>query len=129
MRSHFSNERGMTLFEALIMLALISVVSAAAISGVIRLPASLVLQRELSRLEAEMALASIRAQRAGDAQSVSLEFDPPLKADDCSGGDPPTLWFKPNGDVNFVEFCLSVRDETQKFQTDWLTGRLVEKSE
>ena len=115
----------MSLFEALMILALISLVAAAGFSGVIRFPASLALDREISRLKANMAIAARRAQSFDETQIVELAYGPPMIVDNCEGGEAPKLFFKPNGDVSAATFCMSVREEKARFRTDWLTGHLI----
>lgn len=110
-----SGRAGVTLFEALVVLALLAILTGVAL-GARRGPSPAL---ELARLVAARSAEAARLRRLAVETGVPTSLEAP---DGCDGAT--TLVFLPDGTARGDDLCISVGDRSARLTLDRLTGRL-----
>ncbi|MCF6273251.1 MAG: hypothetical protein L3J37_08670 [Rhodobacteraceae bacterium] len=122
MNSPFNNSRaGVTLLEALVMLAIMALVMSVAASGFSgnNRPGSVA--GILARVSQDITMA--RNQAILTAQEVSLPLSTSPALSSCDPTLPPIIQLFPDGTVLSPDLCLGSPTPT-RIRVDWLTGHL-----
>lgn len=117
-------ERGATLLEALIAIAIVATISAAASATIFRPNDRLALNQSIAQLSDEAATQRARAITRGQAVLWRPAASPDMELSNCEE-DTPQLRFTSKGAALGDDICLQAGDLAVTLRPDWLTGALV----
>ncbi|MEM9099460.1 MAG: prepilin-type N-terminal cleavage/methylation domain-containing protein [Pseudomonadota bacterium] len=124
MTLRLSDQRGFTLFEMMVVLAIVAIVFAAALTARGWNSSGRLLAAEVADILEMGATHRLSALTSGTA----VGFRPAsksLRIDGCGTAETEEILFLPDGSARGEAFCLHLDGRSVRVTPDWLTGQLV----
>lgn len=114
---------GFTMFEMLVVLSLIAIITAVSVQS-FRMPSSsMKLKAAFSEIVSLVGKARQKAITLGEKQELDLVRND-ININDCNGGDPKTAVFFPDGTAMSALYCAEYEEEKLRFKLDDISARL-----